>query len=302
MRVLTVMLIVVLAAPLGSSPRASSPLHARSPRGAAPQPAAPADVTFEAASVRRNRSADARVMIQTPPGAFTATNIALRGLVRFGYRLQDFQVTGGPDWQTSDRFDVVAKARGDASPDEIRLMVRALLTERFMLKTHLETRELPLYALIVADRGGRLGARLRKSDATCDGREATAVPPATADADQAPRCGYLGPLPGVSLAAGRSMMAFRGLTMDALARLLVTPAGRAVIDRTGLAGYFDGEFDFTSEFGPPPPPPGAPDPLDRPSLPSLFTILPEQLGLRLEPQRGPVEVLVIEGAQRPSEN
>jgi uncharacterized protein (TIGR03435 family) len=97
-------------------------------------------------------------------------------------------------------------------------------------------------------------------------------------------------------------MAIRGVTMDGLARLLMPVLRRGVIDRTGLSGYFDGDFDAAAEFGPPPPPPGVRDPLDRPSLPSLFSVFPEQLGLRLESTRGPVEVLVIETLARPTPN
>lgn len=88
--------------------------------------------------------------------------------------------------------------------------------------------------------------------------------------------------------------------MAALAKILVPMVHRTVTDRTGLAGYFDADFDFLMEVGPPPPPPGIPDPFDRSSFLSVFTVFPEQLGLKLESTRGPVDVLVIDGAERPT--
>ena len=88
--------------------------------------------------------------------------------------------------------------------------------------------------------------------------------------------------------------------MQRVAMLLKPMVRRVVIDRTGLSGYFDGEFDFTAELGPPPPPPGVPDPFDRQAFPTIFTVLPEQVGLELDSRRGPVDVLVIDGVERPS--
>ena len=121
-----------------------------------------------------------------------------------------------------------------------------------------------------------------------------------ANADPSRTCGYLGPAPGASLASGRSMTALRGVTMAGFARLLEGPVRRRIINRTAFEGLFDGEFDFTAELGPPPPPPGSPDPLDRRALPSLFTVLPEQLGLKLQASTAPVPVLVIERVEAPT--
>ncbi len=97
-------------------------------------------------------------------------------------------------------------------------------------------------------------------------------------------------------------MRFRGITLDAFAKFLATPVRRPVIDRTGLAGDFDIELGMSTEFGPPPPPPGLPDQVDRTSAPSIFTALQEQLGLKLESQRGPVDVLVIDHVEPPVPN
>ena len=97
-------------------------------------------------------------------------------------------------------------------------------------------------------------------------------------------------------------MRFRGITLDSFAKFLAMPVRRPVIDRTGLEGDFDIELEMTAEFGPPPSPPGLPDQVDRASAPSIFTALQEQLGLRLESQRGPVEVLVIDRVERLVQN
>lgn len=188
--------------------------------------------SFEAASITPNRSGDLRVTIQPLPGGrFTATNVPMRAVIRFAYRIQNFQVDGGPGWLSADRFDIVAKGADTASQDQLR---------------------------------------------------------------------FIGPLPGSNFQSGRATMAFRGLTMEAFARFLVPMFDRAVVDRTGLAGYFDGDFDPSTEFPPPPPPPGVADPFDRQSFPSIFTVLSEQLGLKLESTRGPVEVFVIDRVEKPS--
>ena len=100
--------------------------------------------------------------------------------------------------------------------------------------------------------------------------------------------------------SARGGLAFRGLTMAAFAKLLAPMVRRSVSDQSGLAGYFDADFDFMSELPPPPPPPGVPNPWGE--FVSVFTVLPEQLGLKLDSRRGPVEILVIDRAERPTEN
>lgn len=255
---------------------------------------------FDVASVKPSTGAidDPRRFSVTPTGSLTATNVTARALLRYAFDVQDFQLAGGPPWLNDDRFDVVAKAPEGTPPDRIRLMLRSLLNERFKLRVHDETRDAALYALVVARKDGALGPELRRSQANCS----ATVAPVQGPPDPAARCNYMGPTAGADLASGRARMAIRGVTMDGLARLLVPILRRGVIDRTGLAGFFDGDFDVAAELGPPPPPPGVRDPLDRPSLPSLFSVLPEQLGLRLEATRGPVAVVVIDALERPTEN
>ena len=265
-------------------------------------PAGVSGPAFEAASVKPNKSGDLRVtLVPQPGGRLTGTNVTAAELIRFAYDLPDSQIFGGPDWLKADRFDIVAKAEGDPPVGQKRLMLRMLLSERFKMTAHTETRELPIYALVMARRDGRLGSQLRRTKADC----ARAAPPpflgvGPSPSNGPPSCGFFGMAPGTDFRAGRGGFAFRGLTMAALAKALVPIVGRSVSDQTGLAGYFDAEFDFLAEIGPPPPPPGLPDPFDRASFLSVFTVLPEQLGLKLDSRRGPVEVLVIDRADQPT--
>jgi uncharacterized protein (TIGR03435 family) len=101
------------------------------------------------------------------------------------------------------------------------------------------------------------------------------------------------------MSSGHVNLAFRGITMQGLARFLAGAVRRTVSDRTRLNGYFDGEIESTIEIPPPPPPPGIPDPFDRQNFPTIFTVLQEQLGLKLDSKRGPVDVLVIDRAAPP---
>jgi uncharacterized protein (TIGR03435 family) len=256
---------------------------------------------FEVATLRVNISGDMGWRLQPQPGGrLTGTNVPAAALIRFAYNLPDFQITGGPSWLVSTRFDVEAKAEGDPPIEHKRLMLRALLADEFKLTVHTETRELPVYALVMARSDKRLGAQLRRSETDC-AREVAAlddwagVGPATG----APRCGFFGFQPGTDLPKGRGGLAFRGLTLAQFAKRLVPMVRRSVIDDTGLSGYFDGDFDFVEELPPPPPPPGMPSAFGTDPFVSMFTVLPEQLGLKLDSRRGPVEVLVIDRVEPP---
>jgi len=274
-----------------------SPIRATSARSG--QQAPNASRTFDVASVKPNRSGDVRTNFQPfPSGRFVATDLSLRALVMQAWRLQMFEVEGGPDWMASDRFDIAATAPEGTTPDQVRLMLRALLAERFRLRTHSEKRERSVYAMTLV-RDGRLGPSVRRSTTDC-----TQAPPVVAgpfDRNNPP-CGVIRPSPDSDFKSGYARMMFRGMTMDGLARFWAPALRRMVINRTGLDGYFDGEFDPTAEFGPPPPPPGMPDPFDRASFPSAFTVLREQLGLKMESTKAPVDVLIIDGAERPRPN
>jgi len=283
-------------------------LRAQSPQARAGGP------TFEVASVKPNNSGDGRVFVQNQLGRFTATNVTLRLLIRNAYQLQDFQISGAPSWLGSDHFDIVAKMGGNAQdpavaeqsqgPTPLQLMLRSLLVERFRLAVHSETKELPIYALVVARGDGRLGPELRRSETDCAALMAAArgrggLPPP--------------PQPGERMACGIRIgmgnIAIGGATLAQLANGLSMFTGRTVVDRTGLTGTFDVNLTWTPEQLPPRAPGTAIDQPIRvngvdidPNGPSIFTALHEQLGLKLDSQRGPVDILVIDHAERPTEN
>jgi len=263
--------------------------------------------TFEAASIKPNKSGQPGWRLEPQPGRITAVNATAKALIRFAYDLSDFQLSGGPAWLDDDRFDLTAKAAGDPPLAQERVMLRRLLAERFKLLAHTESRTLPIYALVMARSDARMGPRLRRAQADCidpSGDWAQRGPTGVGFqlTTDFPSCGYFGFAPGTDLPSARGGLAFRGVTMAGVAKLLVPVVGRSVSDRTGLTGYFDGDFDFPLELPPPPPPPGMPNPWTREQFLSVFTVFPEQLGLKLDPRRGPVEVLVIDSAEHPTEN
>ncbi len=234
------------------------------------------------------------------PDRFTHPDATLVALIRFAYNVQDFQVIGGPGWVTSSRFDVSAKAAAPPpSQDQMRLMVRRLLIERFGLRTHVETRQLPTYALVRARPEGSPGVRLRPSTVDC-----TAILAApggssrlgrTADGAFAPCSWRIGITPAVAT------MLLDGAPLSHFANLLQSLVKRVVIDETGLGGTYDIQLEFAPEQTgvPLPPSPGGPAPPPRDGL-SIFTALDDQLGLKLESRRGPVEIIVIDHAETPT--
>jgi uncharacterized protein (TIGR03435 family) len=256
---------------------------------------------FEVASVRPNNAGYMSMRLDSQPGGrVTGTNVTAATLIRFAYDMPDFQMFGGPNWINSDRFDVIAKAENDAPLDQKRLMMRRLLAERFKLTAHTETRELAIYALTISSGDRRLGPRLRRTDSNCGSAgQPLLLEVGPSPAGGPPTCGFFGFAPGTKFSEARGGLAFRGLTMAELAKVFRPILRRSVVDRTALTGYFDGDFDFIAEFPVPPPPPGMPNPFDAPFA-SVFTVFPNQLGLKLESTRGPVDVLVIDSVERPT--
>jgi uncharacterized protein (TIGR03435 family) len=271
------------------------------PRADAPLP------SFEVASVKRNVAANARLFISSPPGRFTATNVPVRMLINSAYDLRSYQYVGIPDWD--DRFDVVAKAPDGAAQDQTPLMVRSLLAERFKLVAHRETRESPIYALVMAHADRRLGPGLTRSTMDCGpilaerraarGRSGAPVPVPQVVEGQKPVCNVRATVRQTP--AGGAVRGYVGgnVTIARLADLLRGDLGRHVIDRTELMGEFDLELSYAPERSPSGSTAAGPitAPLD--DGPSIFTALQEQLGLKLEPQRGPVEYLVIDRIEKP---
>ena len=260
------------------------------PLAQAPAPGA----TFDVSSVKPNKDGGPSSVRVTPGGMLTVTNNNLRNIIRNAWNLTNDQIVGGPDWIDSDRFDITAKASKPFSQDEARAMLQALLAERFGLVTHNETRELSVYLLTLARKDGALGPQMKKSDLDC-----AALFAAVTAGGKMPERLPNGNLPcGISVRAGQGLVVASPASMEQLTRNLVGGVGRIVVDKTGLQGY----YDFTLNFAPegPPPPPGVPaGPAPDPSAPSLFTAMQEQLGLKLEPGRAPISVLVIDRATRP---
>jgi uncharacterized protein (TIGR03435 family) len=259
---------------------------------------------FEIASVKPNRSGELRITVDLPaPDRFTATNVPLRELIRFAFDVQDARLLGGDAWIRSERFDVIAKADhalppwGPSGPPiEVLGMLKALLAERFGLAVHQETRVLPVYALVMAQDDRRLGPQLRASTLDCENQAKSGQPrpPLVPQGNVAqPTCG---------MRIGPGQMVMGGTPMSQLATVLSPFVQRIVIDRTGLSGAFDFHLSWTPERvlqGAPPP--GAPPlpPVD-PNGASIFAALQEQLGLELESQQAPLEVVVIDRVDRPT--
>jgi uncharacterized protein (TIGR03435 family) len=238
---------------------------------------------FEAASVRASSAEDRRMYIEPAGGGrFTARNVSLSWLVQFAYDVQWNQITGGPAWMTSARFDVTARAeKADVSADQIRRMVGTLLAERFGLKIHSESRELPIYALTTAKSTAKANANLRKLDG-CPVLQAYGGRPL----DALPLCHIFDMPTGGQLTAN-------GVTMEEFTNELTDLTHRTVRDRTGIAGAYDFHLSWTPDDATP-----APDT----SLGSIFTALTEQLGLKLVSEKGPVDFWVVDHAEKPSEN
>ena len=258
---------------------------------------------FEVASVRAGGTPNAFPGVSLLPGGrISAPNVTLRELIRNAYGLDETRALGGPEWIGQARFAVEAKAaRPDATPSQLQAMLATLLAERFSLKIRHEPRALPVFLLTVVRSDGRLGPALRRAGAACDPiTRPPGVPPRNPRLDSLPVGLTLAKLEGrCPTMSAHGWMAGRAITMAQLASRLTPYAGREVLDRTNLAG----EFAFELRYGPELPPivSGARVPPAADGE-SLFTAVREQLGLALEAARAPLDVIVIEGAQRPTEN
>jgi bla regulator protein blaR1 len=233
---------------------------------------------FEVASIKPSNSADHRLRFDIQPGGrVTAANFTLKRLIQQAYGIKDFQITGGPGWIGSDPFDITAKAEvSTTNYEQIKLMLQLLLAERFRLAMRHDTREMAVYALLVNKNGPKF------KEATQSG-------------------------PGMTILR-RGRLIAKSTDMPTLADDLSNFLGRVVVDHTALSGSYDVKLEWQPDenqvamfqsmgvpegFGAPPP---------DGHLPSIFAALQEQLGLKLESQKGPVEMFTIEGVERPSEN
>jgi uncharacterized protein (TIGR03435 family) len=304
-------LLTVVAAGLAfAAPISAQQVTLPLPPAADIAPGDTAPVSFEVATVKLNKSGAPFVLININAGRFTASNFPLRELIRVVFRLQPNQLVGGPDWLT-DRYDITGKIPEGVAPARRDDMVKALLADRFKLVTHTETRELPLFALVLARRDGRLGPSLSLTKNDCTpgrGRGAALAgggpppggmppPPPAFKPGERPTCGTM---------QGPGLITAGGITMTRLSELLSGNVGRTVIDRTGLAGPYDLDITYTPDPGqglpPGPLPPGVQAPNIDPNGPPLVTAIQEQLGLKLDAIRGPVVVTVIDRIERPTED
>ncbi len=217
---------------------------------------------FEVATIKPGDPEIHGTMINNPPGRLVMKNITLREAVRTAYHLNEPELFGGPKWIDSEHFDIDGKAASIVLWDQIMQMLQSLLADRFKLKVHRETRTLPVYALTVAKSGPKMPI-------------ATPGDPANGRTSWGPR----------NLTA-------KGTPIDILSRMLADLLMRPVLDRTGLEGIYDIKLDFAPLEG---------NSDDAPA-PALVTAIQEQLGLKLEATKGPVEVLVIDSAEKPDAN
>lgn len=237
---------------------------------------------FEVAAIKRSAALDTDGTLGLLPGGrFRSINFDARTLVGIAYRtraprvLFPSQIIGAPDWMASERYDINAKIRAelaatmdsaDRDPDLMPKLVQSLLEDRFKLKVHMDVRDMPVYALVVASKDGALGPQLHRSTVDCQKDRS--------------KCMIRG-------GAGR----FTGgsVTIEMLATMLSNPAGRLVFDRTGLTGKFDADLEWSPDQ-------------TATDKPSIFSAVQEQLGLKLESTRGPVDVVVIDHVERPVED
>lgn len=215
--------------------------------------------------------------LTTDPGRLTLSNFSLRSCVQWAYNVKDFQVSG-PDWIDSERYDIAAKSAEPAKDDELRKMLQGLLADRFKLVTHREMRELPVYVMTV----GKDGVKMKKSEGE-------------GESNIAPVKG-MGKL---ALSAGHTSMA-------QLADLLSQPLQRPVLDQTGLQGSYDFVVDLSRymDLNQVQKGEGITSPIDRSSVESMILIgVREQLGLKLDQKKAPIDMIVIDKAEKaPTEN
>jgi uncharacterized protein (TIGR03435 family) len=287
---------------------------------AAPPAAVSPNAAFEVASVKpsnpnpdpTNPLAQIALMLPQPGGRFTATNTPLRMLIMVAYELQqEAQLTGGPPAQLAAKYDIAAKVAGTATlvMKELPQLLRSLLADRFTLKTHTETRELPVYDLVLARSDGRLGPDMTPSKSECNPDEIAAQQGAAlAKGDVASFVGKPSPCSVSTDTSGgplNLMMRGDGQDMKQLVEQLAVLTGRTVRDKTGLTGRYDFamKMDLQMVLGLAKRM-GANIPAAAANIPqsdgsSLMTTLNEQLGLKLESTRASVNVVVIDSVEAP---
>ena len=282
---------------------------------------APPTASFDVVSVKRNTGGGG-MMMRNMPGNVSTFNVPVVQLIQTAYQVQNVQIVGGPDWVRTDRFDLEARfdpsapLGGFSTPAQrMSAMMKSMLRDRFGLVAHTETREMPILALKLARDDGRLGPQMKQAAVDCaalatargggpggpggpvGGRPGGPPPPGTPfTLGERPQCGGRG---------GPGILMIGGMPMSQFVPQLMQLTGSVVIDRTGLKGGYDIDLKWTptpDQLPPGPPPPGAVLPVVDPNGPSLFAALQEQLGLKLDGERGPVDVIVIDKIAPPTDN
>lgn len=262
----------------------------------AQEPSPILEATFEVASFKRNIDGGPTTFNPQATGQFTVINFPFATLITAAYQLQPYQLQNAPSWTREERYDInarldpkiAARLQPDGHPPTWALALRSLLAERSRLTFHRETRELPIYALVMARADRKPGPNLQPAKADCDALriESEAAARAGRPSPYPPRTDTWTPC-GLRTAPGRIVSG--GFGFAEFMRELSVRVGRQVVDRTGLAG----KWDFFVTFAPD----GSPDA----DVPQLFTALQEQLGLKLEATKGPVNVFVIDRVERPAD-
>lgn len=287
---------------------AATPLtDARSTKVPDWQTPASGKMSFEIASVKQNKSGNpgGQENLTRPGGAVKATNVSLELLIekayfRYGAPNIQFMLFGTSGWMRTLRFDIEARANGEPTVEQKQLMLRSLLEDRFSLVVHHETRQLPIYAVVLTQ-AGKIGPQLtRHVDDTNCLRPAAPAPPTSRSAGEfTPFCGafyFLGPR------NGGLFLEARAITMEGFEANLSGLVERLVVDHTGLRGTFDLTLLYAPDVGETGSQIRAQAPFDTSSPPTIFPALQQQLGLKLDPQTGSVDVLVVDHAEQPSEN
>jgi uncharacterized protein (TIGR03435 family) len=255
-----------------------------------PGTAAQTAPAFDVVSIKRGSPDATGASVGTPPGRFVMVNMDVGPLIgtAYGDDVDTSDYIGLPGWAMTERYDIEARAPAGAQPADIRPMMRTLLAERFAFKAHVERREQPVYQLLRANPGGPLPPGLEKVDVDCEAlREARRR---GEKPELKPLASGLFPCDMSMRGGGGMEIRSGGLKMADFARSIQGGTGRIIVDRTGLEGFYAFTLRYT----------GTPSPDS--DLPSLFTALQEQLGLRLQSATAPIRVLVIDNIQRPTEN
>lgn len=286
---------------------------------AAAQDPAPIDpeARFEVASIRAADIETVRVTgggavppigVRMLPNGMNASLATVRMLVLSAYEIRDYQLIGGPAWMSTERFDISARAEGQVAPAVARQMLRNLLADRFQLRVRTETRQADVQVLVLARSDGRLGPGLRRTSTECEAtlaarKNGTEPPPARPNLDLIRKQTVCGMSVMSSMASGAANFSMGGVPVERLLTQISGEVAGPVIDRTGLTGLFDILLEYASERRPlQAATAGAPDLTKDVAPPTLRDALREQLGLRLETEKGPLEMVIIESVERPSDN